>query len=67
MDFQVFLAMPTHLNVTNDFESLRELEDRILGFQKEYEKVSKPFKWKFTRNDLKNLLSKFDEEQKLAA
>jgi hypothetical protein len=29
--------------------------------------VSKPFEWKFTREDLKRLLSRFEEEQKLAA
>jgi archaellum component FlaC len=51
----------------NDFESLEELENTILSFQRAYEQVSRPFEWKFTRDDLKELLSRFDEEQKLAA
>ena len=51
----------------NDFESLEELESRILSFQTEYETIAKPFEWKFTREDLKNLLSKFDDKLKLAA
>jgi len=37
----------------NDFESLEELENRILSFQTEYEKVSRLFEWKFTREDMK--------------
>ena len=46
----------------NEFESFEELENKILSFQTEYEKVSKPFEWKFTRDDLKKLLSRFEEE-----
>ncbi len=44
----------------NDFQSLAELEDRLLGFQDHYERVAKPFEWKFTRRDLRRLLSKLD-------
>jgi len=46
---------------------IKNLETTILSFQREYEKVSRPFEWKFTRDDLKELLSRFEEEQKLAA
>lgn len=51
----------------NDFKNLEELESRITSFQFEYEKVAKPFEWKFTREDLKKLLSKCEVKQKLAA
>ena len=54
----------------NDFQSLAELEDRLLGFQEHYEQVAKPFEWKFTRRDLRRLLSKLDggeQELPLAA
>jgi hypothetical protein len=51
----------------NDFGSLEDLENRIMSFQAEYENVSRPFEWKFTREDLKNVLSRFEDEQKLAA
>jgi hypothetical protein len=54
----------------NDVQSLAELEDRLLGFQEHYEQVAKPFEWKFTRRDLRRLLSKLDDgepEYRLAA
>jgi hypothetical protein len=62
-----FSVLQRKVLTPNDFESLEDLEWRILGFQKEYEKVARPFEWKFTREDLKNLLSKLEEKQKLAA
>jgi hypothetical protein len=42
----------------NDLPSLKALEERILGFQKYYEEIAKPFEWKFTRKDLNRLLCK---------
>ena len=41
----------------NDFESLTDIEDRLLTFQDHYEKVVKPFEWKFTHEDLANLMN----------
>jgi hypothetical protein len=37
----------------------RLLQQRLIGFQKHYEKIAKPFEWKFRRADLNALLSKF--------
>lgn len=54
----------------NDFENLEELENRIICFQSLYEKSASPFEWKFTRNDLKDLLYKLstqEQEVKIAA
>lgn len=42
----------------NDFASLDQVSDRLLGFQKHYEVVAQPFQWKFTRRDLKALFNK---------
>lgn len=42
----------------NDFRSLNDVEQRLLGFQQYYESISKPFEWKFSRNDLDHLLKK---------
>ncbi|MBW2031796.1 MAG: IS630 family transposase [Deltaproteobacteria bacterium] len=65
---EIYLSVLQHKVLTpNDFESLVKLENRILSFQAEYERVSRPFEWKFTRDDLKKFLSKFHEEQMLAA
>ena len=44
----------------NDFPSLRELEDRLLGFQTRYEQTARPFQWTFTRADLAALLAKLE-------
>lgn len=43
-----------------DFDSLAELEARIIKFQDYYETVAKPFEWKFTRGDLYKLLEKLE-------
>jgi len=45
----------------NDFESLADLEDRLLKFQKRYGKIATPFEWKFTRRDLKKLMQKLSD------
>jgi hypothetical protein len=42
----------------NYFSSLNVLKEHILSFQNYYEEIAKPFEWKFTRNDLKNLFNK---------
>lgn len=42
----------------NDFSSIAEVENRLLDFQGYYEGMAKPFQWKFTREDLDNLLNK---------
>jgi hypothetical protein len=50
----------------NDFTS-RELEDRLLAFQKRYEQTAKPFQWTFTRADLADLLSKLKAKERSRA
>ncbi|MGH7897416.1 MAG: IS630 family transposase [Candidatus Binatia bacterium] len=42
----------------NDFSSLEQVEDRLLRFQDYYESIATPFEWKFTRDDLAELLAK---------
>jgi hypothetical protein len=44
--------------VPNDFSSLEHLERTILEFQHQYEEIAKPFKWKFTKEDMNNILIK---------
>ena len=43
------------------------VSDRVTEEKKNKKKVAKPFEWKITREDLKKLLHKFDDKQKLAA
>ena len=55
----------------NDFEDLKTLEQNLMDFQLHYEKIAKPFKWKFTKEDLNKVLSKLPPDksvdEKLAA
>lgn len=43
-----------------DFESLAELEARIIRFQDYYEVAAKPFEWNFTRKDMNKLMAKLN-------
>ena len=45
----------------NDFCSLEALETAILNFQDFYNEFAKPFKWKYSKDDLKKTLSKIQE------
>lgn len=40
----------------NDFASLEEVEERLLGFQERYGEIAEPFDWRFTRRDLNRLM-----------
>jgi hypothetical protein len=42
----------------NDFPDLETLETTILQFQALYNQIAKPFKWKYTKDDLKKTLEK---------
>ena len=50
----------------NDFTSLQEVSQRLLGFQNLYEQVAKPFEWKFTRTDLQDLMNRLIHKPQLA-
>ena len=40
----------------NDFGSLADIEDRLLAFQQDHASIAKPFQWRFTRDDLDDLM-----------
>jgi hypothetical protein len=48
----------------NDFDSLNAVEERLLQFQEHYERIAKPFEWKFTREDLTKMLKKISKQSK---
>jgi hypothetical protein len=65
-----FSVLQRKVLTPNDFQNLKDLESTILCFQASYEKTAKPFEWKFSREDLKAILAKFDtkeQKQKMAA
>jgi transposase len=45
----------------NYFDSLSDLADTIIAFEKRYEKIAKPFEWKFTRGDLSKMMKKLGQ------
>jgi hypothetical protein len=45
----------------NGFTSLAEVRERILAFQVLYEQTAKPFEWKFSREDLHELLARLKQ------
>lgn len=48
----------------NNFRSLTELKERLLRFQDHYCAVAQPFEWKFTRQDLQELLRRIRFHEK---
>ena len=46
----------------NDFDSLQELERQLMAFQQRYQRVARPFRWTFTRRDLRALLRRLQSK-----
>ncbi len=51
----------------NDFSSLQMLEERLIAFERHYETIARPFEWRFTRQDLTQLLQKLGHPAAKAA
>jgi hypothetical protein len=51
----------------NDFFSLSQLQQCLMGFQKRYEQTASPFQWTCTRKDLDALLAKLQPRAAAAA
>jgi transposase len=47
----------------NDFTDLAEVEQRLADFEGRYNATAKPFDWKFTHNDLRDLLARIDRHE----
>ncbi len=45
----------------NDFEDVEALERRIVAFQRRYNRRARPFKWKFTKADLRRFIKRLEE------
>jgi hypothetical protein len=46
----------------NDFANLAEVEERLEAFERRYEKAATPFEWKFTRDDLAQLMKRLADK-----
>jgi GNAT superfamily N-acetyltransferase len=53
----------------SDFPTLLAAANRILGFQRHYQRIAEPFEWRFTRRDLTKVLARCSTRspQRLAA
>lgn len=65
----LFFYRPAQGALPNDFQSVAEIEDRLLRFQEHYEQIAQPFQWTFTRQNLLKLMAKLRsyEDRGLAA
>jgi hypothetical protein len=61
----LFSVLQRKVLTPNDFADLETLETTILQFQDLYNQIAKPFKWKYTKEDLRKTLSKIDARKAL--
>ena len=47
----------------NDLHTLDEVQARLPDFQQYYEQIATPFEWKFTKDDLNDLLERIAAHQ----
>jgi transposase len=47
----------------NDFTSLDQVEDRLIAFERRYNATARPFTWKFTPADLKDLMARIERHE----
>jgi hypothetical protein len=62
-----FSVVQRKLLTPNDFADLDTLAQQLLAFGRHYEQIAAPFEWKFTRNDLDQLLARTNAPAQLAA
>lgn len=56
---QIYFSVVQRKALTpNDLPTLEAVQQRLLAFQQHYEQVATPFEWKFTRDDLHELLKR---------
>jgi transposase len=59
---EIFFSITQRKVLTpNDFTDLDRLEKRLADFQTRYNQAARPFKWKFTTNDLADLLQRLEQ------
>ena len=51
----------------NDFTDLAEVEQRLIDFEQRYNATATPFRWRFTRDDLHDLLARISHHEQQEA
>ena len=57
----IFSILQRKVLTPNDFTDLIALQMAIFAFEDLYNEIAKPFKWKYTKDDLKKTLEKIEE------
>jgi len=60
----VFSVVQRKVVSPNDFHDLAQIETRLNAFEIRYNSSASPFDWKFTANDLNELLARIDEHER---
>ena len=61
---EIFFSVIQKKVVTpNDFDSLEQLSATLLGFTDRYNKTARPFSWKFTASDLRDLMDRISRHE----
>jgi hypothetical protein len=55
-----FFVLQRKALTPNNFADLDTLERTLLAFGRRYERIARPFEWKFTRHDLHKVLERLD-------
>ena len=59
-----FSVVQRKVLIPNDFTGLDQIRDRLAAFEARYNAIARPFTWKFTRTDLRDLLRRIDLHDK---
>jgi transposase len=61
---EIYFSLVQRKVVTpNDFTDLQQIRDRLAAFETRYNTLAKPFTWRFTRQDLDDLLHRIGTHQ----
>ena len=60
----VFSVVQRKVVSPNDFHDLAQIEDRLSAFEIRYNATASPFDWKFTADDLNDLLARIDAHER---
>jgi hypothetical protein len=61
---EIFFSVTQKKVVTpNDFASLEQLSRTLLGFVDRYNQTARPFSWKFTASDLRDLMNRISRHE----
>ncbi|GGQ22918.1 hypothetical protein BKA00_005943 [Actinomadura coerulea] len=61
---EIFFSIVQRKVVTpNDFTDLDQIQDRLTAFEHRCNQTARPFRWKFTRTDLDDLLARIERHE----